>query len=65
MLTTTKKSLPGKELSFRLSRLSARHPMGTLLFLFLFLVPPVGMLAAVTLSTALVSIPLALLFGWV
>lgn len=62
MFTTTTTGGLRERAALCLSRFSEKHPLGT--FLFLFVVPPAGMLMAVTLFTAVLSLPLALLFGW-
>ncbi len=62
MLTTRKTEWMERGASW-LSRLSEKHPMGT--FFISFLIPPVGLLLAVTVCTTLVCVPMSLLFGWI
>ncbi|MDD6022574.1 MAG: hypothetical protein ACI4GA_07170 [Acutalibacteraceae bacterium] len=51
-----------KRLEAKTERFSFRHPV--LSFFFLFIGMPICVLAAVFLFTVVISVPVALIFGW-
>ncbi len=63
MLTTTSLNPYEERTESCLSGFYDRHPLVS--FLTMFMVVPAGMLLAVAVSTTVLALPMALIFGWV